>query len=129
MIDLEELKKEDNWQKMIFEEQKVKHNVELKIFDFTQPDFEQKFKEYKEWLHNCFYNEDNWRTEVLSNDKGEPYLVYLEEGEHTLTVTSMLGDYKPMTDIFYEDAQKLSDLLLEIRKICSRSFSRDTNYY
>lgn len=79
MIDLEELKKEDNWQKMIFEEQKVKHNVELKIFDFTQPDFDEKFDEYKEWLYNCFYNEDtrlsdkSWVSNFYANELIENY--------------------------------------------------------
>ena len=72
---------------------------------------------FEEFENYCFYNDDTWRTEVLGDEKGNPYLVYLEEGEHTITITSMLGDYKPMTDIFYEDSQKLSDLLLEIRKI------------
>lgn len=72
---------------------------------------------FEEFKNYCFYNNDNWRTEVLGNEEGDPYLVYLEKGEHTITITSMLGDFKPMTEIFYNDAQKLSDLLLEIRKI------------
>lgn len=72
------------------------------------------FEEFKSY---CFYNNDNWRTEVLGDDKNDPYLVYLQEGEHTITITSLLGSFKPMTEIFYEDAQELSNLLLEIRKI------------
>ena len=31
MIDLEKIKEDDNWQKKVFEEQKAKHNVELKF--------------------------------------------------------------------------------------------------
>ncbi len=77
-------------------------------------DGEVPFSEFEEY---CFYNSDYWRTEVLGSEEDEPYLVYLDKGEHTLTITSMLGKFKPMTEIFYSDAQKLSDLLLEIRKI------------
>ncbi len=72
------------------------------------------FEELREY---CFYNSDYWRTEVLGDDKGNPYLIYLEKGEHTLTVTSLLGKYNPIIDILYADSQRLSDLLLEIRKI------------
>lgn len=77
-------------------------------------DGEVPFSEFEEY---CFYNSEHWRTEVLGSEDGKPYLIYLSEGEHTLTITSMLGKFKPMTEIFYTDAQKLSDLLLEIRKI------------
>jgi len=84
------------------------------------------FAEFEEY---CFYNSNYWRTEVLSNEKDEPYLVYLEEGEHILTVTSMLGKYKPMTEIFYDDAQKLSDLLLEIRKITGADPDYNYDYH
>lgn len=77
-------------------------------------DNEVPFEEFKNY---CFYNDDNWRTEVLGDEKGNPYFVYLEKGEHTITITSMLGDYNPINEILYADAQKLSDLLLEIRKI------------
>ena len=70
------------------------------------------FEEFSEY---SFYNQSYWRTEVLGNDK--PYLIYLSEGSHTLTLTNLLGKYKALNDIMEKDAQTLSDLLLEIRKI------------
>ena len=82
MIDLEKIKEDDNWQKKVFEEQKAKHNVELKIFDFTQPDFDEKFKEYKDWLDSCFYNEDtrlsdnSWVSNIYAKELIENYTMF-----------------------------------------------------
>lgn len=105
--------KESGLYKLAF---RVRQNYRDGLPSYKKIEIDNKvpFKEFEEY---CFYNDDNWRTEVLGNDDGEPYLVYLEKGEHTITITSMLGAYEPMTDMFYDDAQKLSDLLLEIRKI------------
>lgn len=64
-----------------------------------------------------FYNEDDWRNEVLSDENGNPYLFYLEEGSHTLTMTNVQGSYYPLTKILESDARTLSDLLLKIRQI------------
>lgn len=73
-----------------------------------------------------FVNKSEWRTEVLSNSEGEPYLFYLESGEHTITLTAIQGDYYELNKILKADAQTLSDLLLQIRKITGNE--PDYNY-
>lgn len=79
-----------------------------------------EFAEYK------FKNSSGWRTEVLSAEDGAPYLLYLESGTHTLTLTALQADYYALNKILKTDAQTLSDLLLKIRKITGND--PDYNY-
>jgi ABC-type glycerol-3-phosphate transport system substrate-binding protein len=81
------------------------------------------FKELEEYKFN--YN-TRWNTEVLKDSSGNPYLFYLEEGTHTITMKVKLGS---LTEIIYsisEDALLLSDIIRSITKITGSN--PDPNY-
>lgn len=95
----------------------------LPSYRMIQIDGNVPFEELKEYK---FYNKDYWRTEVLSDEKGDPFLFYLTEGDHTISFRNVQGDFYRITQILNSDARKLSDLLLRIRNITGND--PDYNY-
>lgn len=95
----------------------------LPSYRMIQIDGNVPFKELKEYK---FYNKDYWRTEILSDEKGDPFLFYLTEGDHTISFRNVQGDFYRITQILNSDARKLSDLLLRIRNITGND--PDYNY-
>jgi len=51
---------------------------------------------FQEMLQVPFREDPGWRMQVLADRCGEPYLFYLEEGEHTLTMTVKVGPIAPV---------------------------------
>lgn len=86
----------------------------LPTYKMIEIDGEVPFEELKEY---SFYNEDDWRNEVLADEDNNPFVFYLEKGSHTLTLTNIQSEYYPITKILENDARVLSDLLLKIRQI------------
>ena len=62
---------------------------------------------------------NRWRSEVLADSEGDPYLVYLKKGTHTLTMTVKLGEESngKLMKILEGAANTLSALILRIRMI------------
>lgn len=81
------------------------------------------FEEMK--LYRFDYNK-NWYGETLSDENGEPYLFYLEEGVHELKLEVKLGNFTEVIERTIDDLQYLSDLTREITKITGTS--PDPNY-
>lgn len=81
---------------------------------------------YKELSQYKFVYGLKWQTEILSDDNGEPYWIYLEKGEHTMTMTATLGEMSQVVDILEEDSQTLSNLILQITMLTGQS--PDPNY-
>lgn len=86
-------------------------------------DGEIPFKEFEAYK---FEYDKKWRSEVLSDSQGKPYYVYLDKGEHTLTLTVKQGELSPVTSKIQYDSDKLSQLLLKIKMIVGQN--PDTNY-
>ena len=86
-------------------------------------DGEVPFKEFEAYK---FEYDKKWRCEVLSDNEGNPYYVYLDEGEHTLTLTVKQGELSPVTSKIQYDSDMLSQLLLKIKMIIGQN--PDTNY-
>ena len=86
-------------------------------------DGEVPFKEFEAYK---FVFDKKWRSEVLSDAEGNPYYVYLDEGEHTLTLTVKQGELSPITSKIQYDSDMLSELLLKIKMIVGQN--PDTNY-
>ncbi len=72
-----------------------------------QIDGKVPFKEFE--LYPFSYSRD-WRIETLDRKDGEPLLVYLEKGEHTMTLTAEVGPYQPIVEALTVDTQKLADI-------------------
>lgn len=86
-------------------------------------DGEVPFEEMK--LYRFEFNK-NWYGEILSDEEGEPYLFYLEEGIHELKLEVKLGSFTEVIERTIDDLQYLSDLTREITKITGTS--PDPNY-
>lgn len=70
-----------------------------------------EFQEYYFRFSREFY------TETLSDQSGKPYLVYLTEGDHTLSMTAKMGDYTDVYHTMNESVVKMGDLIRRITMI------------
>lgn len=81
---------------------------------------------FEEW--SCFaisYN-DKWYTNALASDDDEPYYVWLESGEHTLTLTVKLGVNGQVIEDLTEWTREFSALIRKIKMISGED--PDNNY-
>ncbi len=81
---------------------------------------------FQEFLEYQFPYEKNWYGQVLSDENGEPYLVYLEKGVHELTLTAQLGPIASVVERTTNDIAVLSDITRDITKITGTD--PDPNY-
>ena len=59
----------------------------------------------------------SWREDVLSDENGEAYLFYLEEGHHTLRMQAVLGDFSNIISEVQSCVQQLNSIYREVIKI------------
>ena len=75
-----------------------------------------------------FYYGTNWQTYTFSDDEKNPYYIWLDEGEHILSLTATLGE----TEEFYQRLRQittaLGDLYIEIAMITSDSPDPNRDY-
>lgn len=64
-----------------------------------------------------FNYSSKWQTETLSDDKNNPYLFYLEEGPHTITLTVTTTPYLEIIHSLNDDSVAISALLNDITQI------------
>ena len=69
---------------------------------------------FEEFSNLRFAYNKKWRSQVLVDDNDTPYEIYLDEGDHTLTMTARQGPLTEVTDIITKDSALLSDLILKI---------------
>lgn len=81
---------------------------------------------FAEMLQYQFKYSRNWQTETLADKNGQPYLFYLEEGKHTLTMSVKMSRISRLIQSVKEDMNLVSDLLLSIKMITGND--PDTNY-
>lgn len=66
------------------------------------------------------------KTFVLGEDEENPYLFWLEEGQHTITLTATLGEMTDIIQALYKDMLVLSDVILDITRLTGND--PDPNY-
>ncbi len=81
---------------------------------------------FAEFENRKFLYGSGWRTEVLGEEEGEPYALYLEEGHHTLTMTVTQGELAQVAEGIHADSRILSDLILKITMLVGQN--PDSNY-
>ena len=81
---------------------------------------------FKEFAAYRFYPDTKWRTEVLSDENDNPYLLYLSRGKHIISMSVVAGDYTDIIAQLDNDMDVLSDLFLKITFITTTD--PDTNY-
>ena len=81
---------------------------------------------FQEFLEYKFPYDTGWYGEVLADENGEPYLVYLTKGEHELTMTAQIGPVASVIQRSTNDISVLSGLTRDITKITGTE--PDANY-
>lgn len=81
---------------------------------------------FKELLEYAFDYNTSWSLEVLGDKDDNPYLFYLTEGPHTLTMTVKMGELGPILSSIQKDIGIISEALLNINLIAGSS--PDPNY-
>ena len=61
-----------------------------------------------------FGYDTDWQTIKLSDEKGNPYLYYLEEGEHTLTLEVTLGEQANALNVAQKSLSRLNEAYRKI---------------
>ena len=74
-------------------------------------DGEVPFEEMEDYGFNY---DSGWRTDVLEDEEGNPYMFYLEAGEHTLRMEVVLGEF---SDVIAEVQDCVSQLNAIYRKV------------
>lgn len=81
---------------------------------------------FEEMLSYKFRYSDSWYIETLSDEEGEPYLFYLEEGTHTLSMTVSLSDYQYSLELIEDTLNDISQAYRDIRLLTGMDI--DINY-
>ncbi|MBO7217544.1 MAG: extracellular solute-binding protein, partial [Clostridia bacterium] len=99
------------------------YNDGLPVYRQIKIDGEVPFAEFD--CYSFAYN-DNWYSTIVSNGENEPYYVWLDEGEHTLTLTVKLGEYRKVEETLFTATNKLSAIIRRIKMITGED--PDNNY-
>lgn len=65
----------------------------------------------------AFAFSDKWQSETVSDEEGNPYLFYLEEGEHTLGIQVKMGQATKVIKELYAINEDVTELIRNITKI------------
>lgn len=78
-----------------------------------------------------FPYDDNWQTKRFSKENGEPYLIYLSEGKHSIALMVVPGDISEVSSKLSETVSLLGDLYLDITMITGENVDiyRDYNLF
>ncbi len=88
---------------------------DFQVFETIRIDGEVPFKELQNYGFDT--TDTSWANEVLSDEKGNPYEIYLTEGTHTITIRS---EMEPVSDEWRYSrliAEHVTQFALEIKKI------------
>lgn len=68
----------------------------------------------------------SWQTITLGEEKDKPYLIYLDEGDHTIRLTTKIGYMSSVSNHLERASLRLSDVLRSIIKVTG--YDIDVNY-
>ncbi len=86
-------------------------------------DGEVPFEEFNEYV---FKYENGWRTEPFANEKGEPFLFYLDKGPHTISMKVVSGQMTEVVHILTDVTSRMSNAYRNITMITGQN--PDLNY-
>lgn len=88
------------------------------VFRTIYIDGEVPFAEVEHYMINPA---TKWENHVVSNQEGDPYLFYLEEGTHTITLKVDASPLEPVIHDLKDIVSEINDLSLEIKKLTGGS--------
>jgi len=83
----------------------------------------EEFKLYK------FPFDRRWQGDVISDEIGNPYLLYLTEGKHTLTMKVVLGPLADVVQGLFYDTFVISDIIRDIVRITTNEPDPNFEYF
>lgn len=69
---------------------------------------------FEEATELSFSYDTNWQREWFANDEDTPYLIYLDEGTHEISLTVTMGAMTEVTDLLRDTVDILGDLYMDI---------------
>lgn len=72
---------------------------------------------FKELNDYGFQYEQNWREDILSDGEGKPYEIYLEEGNHTIRMQVVLGEFSEIVSEVQECVEELNAIYRKVIRI------------
>ena len=106
---------------------RVKNNYQSGVPSYRRIEIDGKVP-FKEWEAYGFAYGNRWRSEVLAAEDGTPYEVYLEEGDHTLTMAVRVDELADVVRLLEKDTENLSALSLQIVMITGQNPDPDYDY-
>lgn len=100
---------------------------DFQVFESILIDGEVPFKELQNYGFDT--TDTSWKNEVLSDENGNPYQIYLTEGKHTLTIKS---EMEPVSDEWRYSrliAEHVTQFALEIKKITGADVDEYRTWY
>lgn len=64
-----------------------------------------------------FSYDDNWQQKFFSDKKDKPYLIYLSEGKHEISLTAVPGEISAVRDLLNEAVTLLGSLYIDITMV------------
>ena len=83
---------------------------------------------FKEAENMGFKYGDNWQQSFFQDDEENPYLIYLSEGKHILSMTVTASDMSVVRTQLTTAVNELSDLYLDITKITGETVDMYRDY-
>ena len=81
---------------------------------------------FDEMLSYKFVYDDDWQAHTLADDKGTPYLFYLDAGTHTITMDVVMGELTQAILSVNDDTLLVSQMILDISSVAGND--PDPNY-
>ena len=72
---------------------------------------------FAELSEYAFHYKQNYREDVLSDDDGNPYLFYFEQGRHTIRMEVVLGAFSEIVGLVDESVMKLNSIYRQVIRI------------
>ncbi|MBO4390686.1 MAG: extracellular solute-binding protein [Lachnospiraceae bacterium] len=83
---------------------------------------------FEEFSAYGFTYAQGWRNESLKDENGKPYLIWLEEGDHTLRMEAVLGDFAPIIGQVEDCVSQLNTIYRQVIQLIGTSPSEDRDY-
>lgn len=90
------------------------HGEGLNVYRQITIDGEVPFEEVSEY---AFGYSNKWQDKTLVDKNGDPYLFYLDKGEHTIALQVKMGNAANVINELYDINDAVSDLIRSITKV------------
>lgn len=95
------------------------------VYRWLKIDGKTPFNEAKSIPFSYSYD---FKKDIFKNSKGKPYLIYLSEGKHEISLTATLGEIYDVTASLNNTVSLISDLYLDIIMVTGQTIDVSRDY-